>query len=113
VSGRVLGTGGQPLHGISVYPDHPQDGRGYNSPHFTTSADGRFHLRMTRYVQRGPVTVPDTFSVWIVARVTPIPVEGGGPPIFPARDSVLVQLELAPVGKVPTPAEVEIRLAYP
>jgi hypothetical protein len=113
VSGRVLGTGGQPLAGITVYPAVPEDGHGYNTPHSITRADGAFHLRMTRYVQRHPVTAPDTFSVYVVARATPIPVEGGGPPVFPARDSVLVQLELAPVGKVPTPAEVEIRLAYP
>lgn len=82
----------------------------YNSMYVDTDTQGRFRFRITRYIPRKPVVAPDTFSLYVRAAVRPNP--GSGAPSSVA-DSVLVQVELVPVGAVPRPAEVEIRLPHP
>lgn len=112
VTGRVLGSSGKPLSGVSVGPrflSEPDAGM-YNSPYVDTDSEGRFRFRIQRYAQRRNVPVPDTFSIYVRAAVRPPPAAGAS---SPAVDSVLVQLELAPIGQVPNPSEVEIHLSYP
>lgn len=112
VSGRVLGSQGQPLIGVSVGPRYLAEVGPplYDAMYVETDAQGRFRFRVTRYAPRKLLVVPDTFSLYVSAAVRPNPGTGAPSSVV---DSVLVQVELAPIGAVPRPAEVEIRLSHP
>ena len=110
VRGQVLGSGGTPLAGVSVGPVYPAGTGGYNSPVVDTDPEGRFSFRIHRFAGDVAPTSPDTFSIYVRAAVRPPPVVGVP---SPARDSALVRLTLAPVGRIPTPATVDFRLSYP
>jgi hypothetical protein len=67
---------------------------------------GRFALRATRVMGPRTPADPDTVSFHVRASMTAI--SRSVPPC--PRDSVRVTVAVAPVGEVPTPAEVELRL---
>lgn len=110
VRGQVLGSAGQPLRGVDVGPRYFAGTEGgYNTYYTTTDSAGRFSFRVTRFSPRSAPVDPDTFSIYVRASVRPPP--GGAAPL--AMDSTLTRLTLAPLGSVPVPAVVTIRLDYP
>jgi hypothetical protein len=111
VVGRVIGSTGMPLDSAFIRPSFiPVISAGtYNMPSVRTDAEGRFRLRIHRFGPRASPVMPDTFSIFVHAAVDYKPPAT----ISPAYDSVLAVLELAPIGSLPKPATVEIRLNYP
>jgi hypothetical protein len=109
VIGRVVGTADQPLSGISVGPRYLPGREGFNSPFVTTDQNGRFSLRIQRFGASAPAEGPDTVSLFISAVDMSSAVNG------PAtrRDSVLVRATIVPVGRLPTPRQVLLRLSVP
>ena len=110
IAGQVLGSAGQPLPGISVGPRYLPDRHDFNSPFVDTDAEGRFHLRLHRFGAPPPAGQPDTVSLYIRA----LDFRSAGVNI-PARvrDSVLIQVTVAPVGAVAPVTEVVLRLPTP
>lgn len=91
VEGRVLGSLGQPLHGIYVHLGQPPDRDGFDTPVQATDVRGRFRLEAHRMTSPGQAPTPDTITMWLIA----------SRPAFPVvtRDSVAVLLYVAPVGQ--------------
>jgi hypothetical protein len=112
VSGQVVGLRGQALGGISVGPQPvPGPNASFNSAYQTTDSTGRFQIRLSRMAGGPPANgAPDTISVYVVA----VDLRSTGPGV-PATivDSVLTSVTLAPVGTVPSAAEVRIILPVP
>jgi hypothetical protein len=111
VSGRVVGSRGQALAGMSVGPRPLPGPHLFNADYGTTDAAGRFRIRLSRMVGSPPSRpAPDTLSVYVVAADRHS--AGLGMPAI-IRDSVLTQVTVAPIGTVPEPAEVRIVLPIP
>jgi len=110
IVGQVVGTAGQPLAGISVGPGAMSPSTGLNTVYDDTDADGRFGFRLVRYAGAPPSTGPDTVSVYVRAAD---PRSAGVNVPATVRDSVLVLLTVTPIGKVPAPVSVTIRLPTP
>ena len=111
VRGQVVSTTGQALAYIIVTPRAASKNTELDGGHATSDADGRFRVRLSRMTGEPPAGgMPDTVSVYVVATDP----ESAGINI-PARvrDSVLTVVSVAPVGRVPTPAEVRIVLPAP
>lgn len=110
ITGQVLGSSDQPLTAASiVIRDAPDPNAGYYGNAVTqTNAAGLFRVRVTRLLPRPIKVVPDTFSIYVLARVIH---QFGAPPWPP--DSALVQVELAPIGAIPKATEVQLRLPFP
>jgi hypothetical protein len=93
-----------------VSPGYLSTRDGFNSPYSTTDAHGRFRFRLTRFGSPPPVGGPDTVSLYIRALD---PRSAGVNIPARVRDSVLIQVTLAPVGAVAPETNVEIRLPTP
>ena len=110
ITGQVLGSAGQPLPGISVGPIFLPGREEFNSPFANTDADGRFRLRLHRFGAPPPTGNSDTVSLYIRA-IDPRSAGLNSP--ARVRDSVLVQLTVAPVGAIAPITEVVLRLSTP
>jgi hypothetical protein len=110
VAGRVIGSTGMPLDSAFIRPSFvPAASAGtYNTPIVRTDVQGRFRLRIHRFGPRPSLVTPDTFSIFVHAAVDYKPPAT----MSPAYDSVMAVLELAPIGSLPKPASVEIKLSY-
>jgi hypothetical protein len=113
VVGRLVDRNDEPLGGVEygvVNRERELESR-FNTNVIPATPDslGNFRLRITRYLLIGPPTTPDTGSVWLIGSMRP-PFPGPDPGI---RDSVLVTLQFAPIGGVPEPSPVTIRLPLP
>jgi hypothetical protein len=104
ITGQVLGSASQPLPNISVGPRYLRDRDDFNSPFTRTGADGRFRLRLHRYGAPPPVG-PDTVSFYLHAVDFNRPVTG--------KDSVMIQVTVAPVGARAPVTSVVLRLQSP
>ena len=104
ITGQVLDAASQPLTNISVGPRYLPDRHDFNSPFARTDADGRFRLRLHRYGAPPPVG-PDTVSFYVHAVDFARPVTG--------KDSVLIQVTVAPVGALAPVTSVVLRLSTP
>ncbi len=100
-AGRVLDSLGQPVVGALVGPTPSEDGIQFNTPYATTSADGSYSVKLTRF-GRGE---SDLVWVWLRASRIPTHVDSVG-----VRDSVRVQLRVSPVGAIPDTAVVDLVL---
>ena len=70
VSGRVLGSQGQPLIGISVGPRYLAEvGPPLYDAMYVETNTGTLPFRVTRYAPRKLLVVPDTFSLYVSAAV--------------------------------------------
>ena len=111
VVGQVVGAAGQPLEGIAVGAV-VLDGRGGFGPATgKTDARGWFRVRGVRY-NPAPAdpAAPDTLTVNVSASDPP----GEPAPGFPwYRDNVRTVVTVAPVGTVPVPTSVALRLPLP
>jgi hypothetical protein len=108
VRGQVVSTNGQALAYIIVTPRPASKTIGFDGGYATSDADGRFRVRLSRMAGVPPAGgMPDTLSVYVVATG---PESAGINIPASVRDSVLTVVSVAPVGKVPTPAEVRIVL---
>jgi hypothetical protein len=87
---RDPGEAGRPISLISGY--------------VTTDSTGAYRLRAVRMAGEVPAEGPDTVTVWVRAGVPP-PAEAPSGTVGP-MDSVLVTLELRPVGEPPVVTEV-------
>ena len=105
ITGQVLGSAGQPLSGIGVSPRYFPGRYDFNSPALKTDADGRFWLRLHRFATP-PVEGPDTVSLYVRAL-------DFRSPDASVRDSVLIQVMVAPVGSVAPVTHVVLRLPTP
>jgi hypothetical protein len=111
VEAEVLGVSGQPLEGIAVAA-RPLPGRGsYGIGWGKSDALGHVRVRTVR-LDRGPLgpPTPDTVSVWVIASDPQAQPPAGLPWL---RDSALAVVTVAPVGAVPEPAVVRLRLPLP
>src|SRR3954471_14848877 len=107
LAGVVTDPEGVPLAQASVGVRDPgESGRPITliSGYVTTDATGAYRLRAIRMAGEVPAEGPDTVTVWVRAAVPPpadAPTGTSGP-----MDSVLVTLELRPVGETPVVTEV-------
>jgi hypothetical protein len=111
VEAEVLGVSGQPLEGIAV-TSRPLAGRAsYGIGWGKTDATGHVRVRTVRLDRGalGPPT-PDTVSVWVIASDPQAQPPAGLPWL---RDSALAVVTVAPVGALPVPAIVRLRLPLP
>jgi hypothetical protein len=108
IVGTVVNEQQQPLPGISVGPVHLPDRGAFNTVYSDSDGNGRFKFRIMRFT--APETSPDTVSLYVRAAD---PRSAGVNIPARVRDSVLVNVTLAPVGRVPTPAVVVITLNTP
>ena len=105
VSGSVVGADQSPLRQIMVNAVF-LPGRGvFNTSFDETDLDGRFTVRVYRFLR--PETTPDTISFYVRA-VNPPWASMGAPGAL--RDSVLVTATVTPVGRIPVPTMVTISL---
>ncbi|MEO7353263.1 MAG: hypothetical protein ABIZ70_02825 [Gemmatimonadales bacterium] len=104
IEGRVVGTRGQPLSGVSVGPRPSADGGQFNGIYDDTDADGRFSFRIYRMLSSQVAS--DSASLWIRAAIPPVL------PVMAATiiDSALVRVLVTPEGRVPSRASVSITL---
>ena len=111
VRGQVVSTAGQPLAGIVVAARSPSTQMGFGAGFVATDASGGYRVRLSRMLGGPPRSGgPDTVSVYVIA--TDPRSAGVGVPAR-IRDSVLVPVTIAPVGRVPSPAEVHFTLPLP
>jgi hypothetical protein len=107
LAGVVTGPDGGPLAEAFVgLRDPGEAGRPITliSGYVTTDSTGAYRLRAIRMAGEVPTEGPDTVTVWVWAGVPPpldSPTGTSGP-----MDSVLVTLELRPVGEPPVVTEV-------
>ncbi len=101
--GLVTDGGGHPIAGASVdVPGHAESGRDILIVTGFRPADveGRYSLRAIRETGETPTEGPDTVTVWV--RASEVPSSQQPAP----RDSVLVLLQLRPVGEQAVVTEV-------
>ena len=110
ITGQVLGPAGQPLSGMSVGPSYIPGREEFNSPFRDTDVDGRFRIRLHRFGAPPPAGNPDTVSLYI--RATDPRSAGLNIPAR-VRDSVRIQVTVAPVGSPASITEVVLRLPPP
>ena len=110
IIGQVLGSAGQPLTRISVGPRYLPDRDDFDSPFHKTGADGRFRLRLHRFGAPPPAGEPDTVSLYI--RAVDLSSADFNVPAL-VRDSVLIQVTVAPVGALAPVTNVVLRLPTP
>ena len=110
ISGQVVGSGGQPLPDILVYPHELPDQDHFDSPSDRTDANGRFGLRLHRMYSPPPMGEPDKVSLYVLAVDLRSADASGRPRVM---DSVLVQVTVAPVGAMAPHTAVELRLSAP
>ena len=87
---------------------HPES-EAYGATLDWTDSDGRFTTRITRWDRPANTSEPDSVSLWVVAAVRRF----DGSLDSGRADSVLVRAEVAPVGQIPEPVDVELRLREP
>lgn len=98
--GQVLDSLDQAVAGVVVGAGNG----GFNTMGTTTDLDGRFRLRLTLFF---PI-VGDTASVLVrAADPRTVPLGGQVPRV---RDSVVAVARVAPLGKVPVPTQVRLKL---
>lgn len=107
IAGTVLDRQDRALPGMIVGPRYVFPGAPFNTPYATTDSAGRFRLRITRFGADAPAVGPDTTSLFVLAYD---PRSSGVNVPATVRDSVLVRVTVVPVGRVPEPALVTIRL---
>ena len=105
IEGTVRDRQDRALPGMIVGPRYLASG--FNTPYATTDSDGRFRLRITRFAANPPAVGPDTATVYVLAYD---PRSSGINIPATVRDSVLALVTVAPVGQVPAPTVVTIRL---
>lgn len=110
IHGVVLDAEERGVQGIYVGARDVTGRGGFNSPYATTDSEGRFRLRLTQYSRLPTGSGPDTVSVFVIA-TDPRSATVGVPATV--RDSVLALLTVTPLGSVPEPTLVEIRLGIP
>lgn len=111
VEGVVTYSGGDAAGWVNVfvrYVGGRTDSFGYATT--ATDANGRFRLRVTRYMVGPPAAGPDTASFFVIATDLR-PLNRGLPPTV--RDSVLTRVTIAPVGRRPETTTVSIVLVVP
>jgi hypothetical protein len=107
LAGVVTDPDGVPLAQASVgLRDPGESGRPVTlvSGYVTTDATGAYRLRAIRMAGEVPAVGPDTVTVWVRAAVPP-PADAPSGTVG-LSDSVLVTLELRPVGETPVVTEV-------
>lgn len=107
IQGNVLNSRDEGLSGIVVTSHFLPGSDAFNGAPSTTDGAGRFTLRITRFIGAVPSSGPDTVSVFIVAAD---PRSAGVRIPATVRDSVLTRVTIAPVGTVPVPAVISMRL---
>ena len=108
VRGQVIGAAGQALSGIAIDPRPLPTRAQFTTAFAMTDAAGQFRARQLRMFGAAAAGgLPDTLSVYVVATDRSSAGLGVPPRI---RDSVLVVVTIAPVGAVPKPVKVRIRL---
>lgn len=107
ITGIVTDQDGRAQAGISVGPRFPTDEHMFSTPYVTTGSDGRFSFRVRRYSPGPGASGPDTASVFV--RAADPSTAGIGIPAT-VRDSVLGVVTIAPVGSIPVPLQLTIRL---
>lgn len=110
VTGRVLGSLGQPLPRMDVGVLPPSERHHFHTTHAITDANGRFTVRLIRMFDPPANGGADTVSVYI--RTADRFAELERPPRS-LRDSVLVRVTLVPAGERAPSTEVELRLPTP
>jgi hypothetical protein len=107
IEGAVLDRQDRALPGMIVGPRYVFPGAAFNTPYATTDSAGRFRLRITRFGADAPAVGPDTVSLFVLAYD---PRSSGLNVPATVRDSVMARVTVAPLGRVPVPASVTIRL---
>lgn len=110
ISGRVVGSQGQPLGGIVVTARAVVEAIGLNAAPQTTGSDGTFQMHGARFLGHAPSAGPDTASVILVAAD---PRSAGLNIPATVRDSIVSIVTIAPIGAMPAEASVQITLATP
>lgn len=109
VTGHVVGERGQPLVGVWVGPRATSDEWGFSVMYNQTDSSGYFAVRFGNIYRMPAGAVGDSLPVWIKAAIQPqLPQMTAT--VF---DSVLVKARISPLGEVPVPVVVSIRLAVP